>query len=188
MMKYFRRFQDLGIEGEKAKYYDEMTKNHRIGQITEQAREIKKHLNEGDTVLEIAPGAGYLSIQLSKLGDYKITGMDISRDLIEICIKNAKDAGVQIDFQQGNVSKMPFQPNMFNFIVCVLAFKNFKEPVGALEEIYRVLKPGGMALIMDLNREASMKATKKVAEDMGLKGMICIYRWNDPKKRIIQPE
>ena len=60
---------------------------------------------------------------------------------------------------------------MFNFIVCVLAFKNFKEPLKALEEMYRVLKPGGTALIMDLNRKASMKATKKVAENMGLKGI-----------------
>ena len=66
---------------------------------------------------------------------------------------------------------MPFQAEMFSFIVCVLAFKNFKEPVKALEEMYRVLKPGGMALIMDLNRKASMKATKKVAENMGLKGL-----------------
>ena len=170
-MKYFKRFQDLAIEGEKAKYYDEITREHRIGQIKGQAKEITKYIKDGDSVLEIATGAGYLSIELSKLGNYSITGIDMSKDLIEICIKNAKDAGVQINFQQGNVSNIPFQPNIFNFIICVLAFKNFKEPIKALEETYRVLKPGGMALIMDLNREASMKATKKVAEDMGLKGI-----------------
>jgi ubiquinone/menaquinone biosynthesis C-methylase UbiE len=171
MMKFFKRFQDLGITGEKAKYYDQMTRNHRIGEMKEQAMEITKHIKEGDSVLEIAPGAGYLSIELSKLGKYKITGIDISQDLIEICNKNATEAGVQIDFQQGNVSNMPFQSNMFDFIICVLAFKNFKEPIKALEEMYRVLKPGGMALIMDLNREASLKATKKVAENMGLQGI-----------------
>jgi ubiquinone/menaquinone biosynthesis C-methylase UbiE len=66
---------------------------------------------------------------------------------------------------------MPFQTNFFNFIICVLAFKNFKEPVKALQEMYRVLKPGGMALIMDLNRKASIRSTKKVAEKMGLKGI-----------------
>ncbi len=37
--------------------------------------------------------------------------------------------------------------------------------------MYRVLKPSGMALNMDLNRKASLKATKKVAENMGLKGI-----------------
>ena len=39
MMKYFKRFQDLAIEGEKAKYYDEITREHRIGQIKGQAKE-----------------------------------------------------------------------------------------------------------------------------------------------------
>ena len=169
-MRFFRRFKDLEIEGEKANYYDKISREHRIEEMKEQAREITRHIKDGDTVLEVAPGAGYLSIELSKLGNYKITGMDISNDLIEICKRNAIEAGVQIDFQQGNVSNMLFQPNAFNFIICVLAFKNFKEPVKALQEIYRVLKPDGTALIMDLNRKASMRATKKVAESMGLKG------------------
>ena len=169
-MRFFRRFKDLEIEGEKANYYDKISREHRIEEMKEQAKEITRHIKDGDTVLEVAPGAGYLSIELSKLGNYKITGMDISNDLIEICKRNAIEAGVQIDFQQGNVSNMLFQPNAFNFIICVLAFKNFKEPVKALQEIYRVLKPDGTALIMDLNRKASMRATKKVAESMGLKG------------------
>lgn len=64
--------------------------------------------------------------------------MDISKDLVEICKRNAIEAGVQIDFRQGNVSDMPFQSNEFNFIICVLAFKNFKEPIKALEEIQSI--------------------------------------------------
>ncbi len=40
-----------------------------------------------------------------------------------------------------------------------------------MEEIHRVLKPGGTALIMDLNRKASMRVTKTAAENMGLKGI-----------------
>ncbi|HEY6951319.1 MAG TPA: class I SAM-dependent methyltransferase [Bacteroidota bacterium] len=171
MMRLFKRFQDLGIEGEKAKYYDRITRQHRIAEIKEQAREVARHIKEGDSVLEIAPGAGYLSIELAKLGNYRVTGMDISKDLVEICTNNAKEAGVQVDFRQGNVAAMPFPAEMFNCTVCVLAFKNFKEPTKALEEMYRVMKPGGTVLIMDLNRNASMKATKRVAEKMGLRGI-----------------
>lgn len=172
MLKFFFRSQDLELAGEKAIHYDKMTREHRIGEMQEQANEVINYIKDGDTVLEIAPGAGYLSIELSKLGNYKITGMDISSDLVEICSKNAMQAGVQINFLQGNVSNMPFQSNTFNFIICVLAFKNFKEPIKALEEMHRVLKPGGIVLIIDLNRKASLKATKKVAENMGLKGMM----------------
>ncbi len=169
-MKFFKRFKDLGIEGAQANYYDKMTREHRIEEIRKQAKELTSYIQEGDSVLEIAPGAGYLSIELSKLGKYKITGMDISKDLVGICIRNAREAGVSIDFQPGNVSDMPFPSDRFNFIICVLAFKNFKEQLKALEEMYRVLKPGATALIMDLNKKASMKDTKKVAESMGLKG------------------
>jgi len=171
MMKFFKRFKDLGIEGSKAKYYDNMTREHRIGEMKEQAKEVARYIKDGDTVLEIAPGAGYLSIELSRLGKYKITGMDISKDLVEICARNAREADVKIDFVQGNVSQMPFNENTFNFIICVLAFKNFKEPLKALSEMYRVLKSGGTVLIMDLNRQATMKVTKKIAENMGLKGL-----------------
>lgn len=171
-MKFFRRYQDLGIEGAQATMYDEMTRQHRMGEMKGQANEVVRHIKGGDSVLEIAPGAGYLSIELARLGKYKITGMDISKDLVEIASKNAKEAGVDIDFRQGNVSNMPFHENEFNFIVCVLAFKNFKEPLRALEEMHKVLKQGGTALIMDLDRKASMKVTKTVAENMGMKGIM----------------
>jgi ubiquinone/menaquinone biosynthesis C-methylase UbiE len=171
MMRLFRRFKDLGIEGAQASYYDKLSREHRISEMKKQAKEAAKYIRDGDSVLEIAPGAGYLSIEISKIGKYKITGMDISKDLVGICSKNSKIAGVNIDFLQGNVSNMPFNANMFDFIICVLAFKNFKEPLKALQEMYRVLKPGGTVLIMDLNRQATMKATKKIAESMGLKGL-----------------
>ncbi len=171
MIKLFRHFKDLGIEGAQANYYDKISREYRIGEMKIQAKEAANYIKDGDSVLEIAPGAGYLSIELAKLGRYQITGMDISKDLVEICVRNSKEAGVNINFQQGNVSKMSFNANLFKFIICVLAFKNFKEPCKALQEIHRVLKPGGTALIMDLNRQATMKATKKVAENMGLKGL-----------------
>jgi len=171
MMNFFKRFQDLGIEGAQANYYDKISREYRIEEMKEEAKEVSTHIKDGDSVLEVAPGPGYLSIELAKMGKYKITGMDISKDLVEIATRNAKVAGVDIDFQQGNVSKMPFHENVFDFIICVLAFKNFKEPLKAMEEMYRVLKPGNTALIMDLNRKASMKVTKTVAENMGLKGI-----------------
>jgi len=56
----------------QANYYDKISRENRIGEFKEQAKEVSKHIKEGDSVLEIAPGAGYLSIELSKPGKYKI--------------------------------------------------------------------------------------------------------------------
>jgi ubiquinone/menaquinone biosynthesis C-methylase UbiE len=171
MMKFFRRFQDLGIEGAKANYYDKISREHRIEEIKEEAKEVAKHIRDDDSVLEVAPGPGYLSIELAKLGKYKITGVEISKDLVVTAANNAKEAGVDVDFLQGNASGMPFSENTFNFIICVLSFKNFKEPLKCLNEFYRVLKPGAIALIMDLNKNASMHAMKTFVKNFGLKGI-----------------
>ncbi|GHV09618.1 hypothetical protein FACS189485_22370 [Spirochaetia bacterium] len=59
-----------------------------------------------------------------------------------------------VTFVQGNVSAMPFEDSIFDFIVCSAAFKNFREPVMAIREMYRVLKNNGIALILDMNRNA----------------------------------
>ncbi len=171
MMKFFRRFKDLGIEGPRANYYDKISREHRIGEIKEEAKEAAKHIENGDSVLEVASGPGYLAIELAKLGKYKITGLDISKDLVAIATRNATEAAVDVTFLQGKASSMPFPENGFNFIICVLAFKNFKEPLTCLKEFYRVLKPGGMVLIMDLNRNASIQTMKTFAKNFGLKGI-----------------
>jgi ubiquinone/menaquinone biosynthesis C-methylase UbiE len=60
-----------------------------------------------------------------------------------------------VNFRHGNASDMPFGNNLFNFIVCQAAFKNFSEPVQALNEMHRVLKPGAQAVILDLRADAS---------------------------------
>jgi ubiquinone/menaquinone biosynthesis C-methylase UbiE len=51
---------------------------------------------------------------------------------------------------------MPFPDESFDFVVCRAAFKNFSDPVGALNEIHRVLMAGGQASIIDLRKDASL--------------------------------
>src|SRR2546422_11619533 len=51
---------------------------------------------------------------------------------------------------------MPFPDASFDFVVCVAAFKNFSDPIGALNEIHRVLTPGGQGSIYDLRKDASL--------------------------------
>src|ERR1017187_3400562 len=55
----------------------------------------------------------------------------------------------------GDVFAMPFAADSFDLIVCQAAFKNFRQPRAALTEMHRVLRPGGTAVIQDMNRDAS---------------------------------
>src|SRR5262249_25453396 len=80
----------------------------------------------------------------------------------------AKEAGVQVSFQRGDAAHMPFEPESFDFVVCRAAFKNFTEPVQALNEIHRVLRPGGQALVIDLRSDAPAGAIDAHLNGMGL--------------------
>ncbi len=67
-------------------------------------------------------------------------------------------AGVTIDFQLGDAAAMPFPPAQFDLVVCQAAFKNFDRPLAALNEMHRVLRPGGRAIIQDMSGEATAAA------------------------------
>jgi ubiquinone/menaquinone biosynthesis C-methylase UbiE len=166
MMRLQRRFKDLGIEGATARWYDKNTKEHRLMEMKGYAKEVRRHIRDGSSVLEVAPGPGYLAIELAKLGKYKIIGLDISKDFVEIARRNAESAYVNVKFQHGNVVDMPFADNTFDFIVCIAAFKNFKEPLLALNQMHRVLKPSGTTLIIDMNRNASNRQIEEYIEEL----------------------
>jgi ubiquinone/menaquinone biosynthesis C-methylase UbiE len=119
------------------------------------ARELVQFIPSGARVLEIAPGPGFFCLELARLGSYRITGLDISRSFVQIARANARTAGLEIDFKEGNASAMPFADASFDFTFCQAAFKNFSDPVGAISEMHRVLKPGGTALIADMRRNAT---------------------------------
>jgi len=171
LMKRQRRFKDIGIEGMAARWYDKNTKKHRLEEMKAYAKEVARHIQDGCSVLEVAPGPGYLAIELAKLGRFTIVGLDISKDFVEISRRNAKEANVQVEFRQGTVSDIPFPDNSFDFVICTAAFKNFKDPVNALNQMHRVLRSGGTALIVDMDRNASDKQIAEYIENMGAKGM-----------------
>ena len=175
MMKFVRKFKDLGIQGKKAQEYDEFSRKFRIKDLKEYANLATSHVLEGGSVLEIATGPGYFCIELAKLGDFKITGLDISNDLIKIARTNAQQAGVKVDFLQGNASTLQFPDRAFDFIFCSWAIKNFMEPIKALNEMYRVLKPGGTALIIDLNHDAASQEWNRYSSSLGIKGVSALF-------------
>ena len=162
-----KAYKGLGMEGFTAKWYASLTLRS-LDEFKALARRASDQVPPGSQVLEIAPGPGYFAIELAKLGDYQISGLDISHTFVEIARRNAVKAGVHVDFQQGNAASMPFGSKSFDFLLCRAAFKNFSQPVRALEEMYRVLKPGGRALIIDLRKDASRQSISEAVEKMDL--------------------
>jgi ubiquinone/menaquinone biosynthesis C-methylase UbiE len=159
--------KDRGMEGMVAKWYTANT-GKSLDEFAKLARRIADQLQPGSIVLELAPGPGYFSIELAKLGAYSITGLDISHTFVEIAARKAAEAGVRVEFRQGNASSMPFADDTFDFLLCRAAFKNFAQPMRALREMCRVLKPDGEGLIVDLRKDASIQSINHEVEGMGL--------------------
>jgi len=155
------------MEGVVAKWYAANTGKSR-DEFVKLARRVAGLIAPESSVLEVAPGPGYFAIELAKLGGHGVTGLDISHTFVEIARRGAAETGVRVEFEQGSASQMPFGADRFDFLICRAAFKNFGEPVRALQEMRRVLKPGGRGLIIDLRKDASRADIDRSVNAMGL--------------------
>jgi ubiquinone/menaquinone biosynthesis C-methylase UbiE len=160
-------YRGMGMEGPIARWYARITRPS-LPEFQALARRVAEAVPAGGSVLEVAPGPGYFAIELAKLGGRHVTGLDISQTFVEIAKKGAAEAGVDIEFRQGNVSAMPFPTDSFDYLLCRAAFKNFSDAPAALAEMHRVLKPGGRALIIDLRRDVSRDAIRREVENLRL--------------------
>ena len=147
-------YKGMGMEGRIASWYARNTAND-MAEFERLAERVTHMIPSGSRILEVAPGPGYLAIEIARRGSYAITGLDISKTFVEIATANARRASVEVDFRHGNASAMPFADDTFDLILCRAAFKNFSQPVAAMNEMHRVLKPQGRALIIDLRKDAS---------------------------------
>lgn len=163
-------YKGLGMEGGIARWYAKFTRKS-LPEFQQLAQRMAETLPSGARVLEVAPGPGYFCIALAKFGKFEITGLDVSKTFVEIARNNAREAAVPVDFQQGNASQMAFANDRFDLILCRAAFKNFSEPVRALGEMRRVLRPGGRAVIIDLRRDAPQEEIDRYIDAMKV-GMV----------------
>jgi ubiquinone/menaquinone biosynthesis C-methylase UbiE len=156
----------VGMEGFVAKWYARQTA-HDLDEFKSTARRLAAHVSASSRVLEIAPGPGYLAIELVKLTGCRMVGLDISRTFVRIAAENARKAGLRIEFEEGDAADLPFPAQQFDFIVCRAAFKNFARPLEALDEMHRVLRVGGVALIIDLRKDFSPQAVDDYVKGRG---------------------
>lgn len=103
------------------------------------------NLNKDSNVLDLACGVGTTSFYLAKKYKCKVTGIDISNDLIKIAKAELAGSNQEnnISFQPADALKMPFPDNSFDVVIAQAFFILIDNKETALKEIYRVLKPGG---------------------------------------------
>jgi ubiquinone/menaquinone biosynthesis C-methylase UbiE len=153
-------YKGMGMEGSVARWYEKNSRKD-MGRFRATAERLMACLPNGGDVLEVAPGPGFMAIEIARDNRFRVTGLDVSNTFVELARKNAVDARVRVEFRQGNASATPFAENSFDLLACSAAFKNFSEPKKALQEMHRVLRPGGTGVIIDLRRDVRMTEVKR---------------------------
>lgn len=185
-----------GIQGEiQTADYDIFMKNMRDKGLMETNDIIKVGIDTG-SVLEIGPGPGYLGLEwVKKANNAKLTGLEISANMIKIAKRNAKQYGYEdnTEYVQGNAMDMPFADKTFDAVISAGSLHEWEKPAQIFNEMYRVLKDGGRIFVSDLKRDSSllvkmlMSLTVKPASmRSGLKSSLCAAYTTSEIKVIIQ--
>ncbi len=102
-------------------------------------------------ILDVATGTGDLAINLSKTGASEIIGLDISAGMLNVGRHKitAKKLDDIIHMVQGDSESLPYEKNYFDAITVAFGVRNFENLEKGLSEIFRVLKPGGIFVILE---------------------------------------
>jgi demethylmenaquinone methyltransferase/2-methoxy-6-polyprenyl-1,4-benzoquinol methylase len=108
-------------------------------------------------ILDVATGTGDFAVQATTLNPEKIVGVDISEGMLDVGKRKMKTKGLDhvVSLQYGDSENLPFADNSFDAITVGFGVRNFEDLRRGLEEMHRVLKPGGKAVILEFSRPRS---------------------------------
>jgi len=152
---------DSGITGEfNVKSYDLMQRTLRDKGWIETKLLIQEGISSG-IALEIGPGPGYLGLEwLKKTEGTRLKGLEISEDMIAIAKKNAAEYNLldRVEYSKGDAQRMPFEDKYFDAVFTNGSLHEWAQPENIMNEVDRVLKPGGRYFISDMRRDMNILA------------------------------
>jgi len=108
----------------------------------------------GDSVLEVGCGTGTLTLAAKRQAgpSGKVFGIDVIPGMIEVSQRKAAQAKEDITFQLGSIDDIPFPANQFDVVMCSFMIFHMSETTlrKGITEVYRVLKPQGRLLVLDM--------------------------------------
>ena len=97
----------------------------------------------GQRVLDVAGGTGVVALTAAMHAGAKVTGSDLTPELLEVARENARIGGAEIEFHEADVEKLPFGDAGFDVVLSQFGHMFAPRPDVAVAEMLRVLKPGG---------------------------------------------
>ncbi len=109
------------------------------------------------SVLDVATGTGDLAIAIASLNPQKISGIDISEKMLEVARVKLAEKGLDklITLRRADAEKIPFSDNSYDAITVAFGVRNYENLEKGLQEMKRVLRPGGVMLILEFSHPSS---------------------------------
>ncbi len=157
-VKISRQASLQGIEDPKAaNEYDRMSRTPQFKLIRRAfTKKLKKYVIDG-TIVDVGCGPGYLLQLIAKeYATIKLIGLDLSKEMTERAKANFKLLRLygRVEFGECSVDHLPFGDETQDFAVSTFSLHHWASPGVSFNEIYRVLKPGGQMLLLDLRRDS----------------------------------
>lgn len=111
---------------------------------------------QGLRALDVGCGGGFSCEFMANKG-VKVSGVDQSLKCIVKAQEHAKHSGLQIDYKCGVAEKLPYEDRSFDVVICVDVLEHVKDVNKVIQEISRVLKPGGFFFFDTINRTFKSK-------------------------------
>ncbi|MEE4217881.1 MAG: bifunctional demethylmenaquinone methyltransferase/2-methoxy-6-polyprenyl-1,4-benzoquinol methylase UbiE [Xanthomonadales bacterium] len=119
----------------------------------------------GDRVLDLAGGTGDIAALMSKRvgANGKVVLTDINQAMLDVGRRRLEDRGIvkNIEFALVNAENLPFADGEFDAVTIAFGLRNVTDKDAALREMFRVLKPGGRAMILEFS-EVQAEPLKKI--------------------------
>jgi len=109
--------------------------------------------------VDLGCGPGYLAVEMAQQApELRVTGVDLSNEMLAEAEDYAQRQNMaqSVSFRSGDVQELPFADGSVDLVVSTLSLHHWRDPVAALDEVARVLRPGGSFLIFDLRRDLAL--------------------------------
>lgn len=132
-------------------HHDSVLRSHRWRNVANSAAYLAPHLGENLAVLDVGCGPGTLTVDLARhVAPGVVTGVDAAEIVLEDARKHASEEGVtNVEFMQANAYQLPFEDNSFDIVHAHQVLQHLSDPVAAIVEMVRVVKPGGIIAVRD---------------------------------------
>lgn len=107
-----------------------------------------------DRLLDVATGTADLALMAARKGVPKVIGVDIANQMLEVGrVKVTKaDLDDRVELLNGDAEKLPFSDQQFDVATVAFGVRNFEDLAAGLQQIHRVLRPGGKLVVLEFSR------------------------------------